>query len=476
MLSNLPELPETVLSSFSSRGARPHVVLSLSNDPYSHSRDIAEQLSIECNKHIVRIPQYINEYEIDKYLSSAFGCIIFLPFVSQRSKQTIARVLKIVHSTRSRLVIGADFNDLDHLNYFANLIDYVSVGKHINNSDFSSVILESALERIASAAVEKNVELLRRSGSSESEILSYVIIGQLLLRRIEISSQRNSSNPDDEHTMQYSQPTQSTTEYVFEELNIILRELTERKKYQRNTSVSHGFHTKNRGKRVSPRGQPNQTTVQKSAKGMFSLYNTLIAAAPYQNIRREHEPNSSLGYMVEIEDIRRFRMERAPSRLEILILDSSGSMSGRERIRYAKGLLRSLVQRGYKRRSYCSLVVARSHESKVLVEPTRRTTLILESLKRIPTGGKTPLYDALSKSLDIVKRFKRSHGTANVHISILTDGKDTSEKGYSDGVIKYFMRERISCTVFDTCLSQSSTHFAKEIGATHHVIERAENK
>ena len=205
---------------------------------------------------------------------------------------------------------------------------------------------------------------------------------------------------------------------------------------------------------------------------MFSLFNTLLTAAPHQIARRVNSPTNDLAYLIEKEDIRRYPYESTPSHLEILILDSSGSMAGRERIRYAKGLVRSFVKHSYQRRSYCSLIVARSHEAKVVVTPTRRTAPLLEELKRIPTGGRTPLYDSLAKAIDTANTFKKKEPSATISVSLLTDGKDNSNSSNTDQLRHTLKKRSIALRVFDTSATSSSFEFAEYIGAIHHRIER----
>jgi magnesium chelatase subunit D len=205
---------------------------------------------------------------------------------------------------------------------------------------------------------------------------------------------------------------------------------------------------------------------------LFSLYHTLIAAAPFQVTRRVSTANDSLALLLEKEDIRCYPFESTPVHLDILILDSSGSMGARDRIRYAKGLVRSFVKHSYHRRSYCSLIVARSHEAKVVVLPTRRVTPLLEELKRIPTGGRTPLFDSLAKALETAKTFKKKETSADITISLLTDGKDNSGSSCVDELIHVMNRARITRRVFNTDTASTSVAFAENIGASHHTIER----
>ncbi len=471
MRSNLFELPDVVVKSFSARGARPHVVLTLSDDAYHHSDLITKQLSASPNQQIARIPQYVTEYSIDEYLSIKVGSILHLPFFAVRSKQLLSRLLRIISSSEQVVVIGAEVNDVNELKHIANSIDVIITNSDILDDSISSESIPYLLERIASSNVDRNVELLRRLGASKTEIFSNIIFGQVLLRGIDQSLQHEAVQNKIE-TVAQEQPSSHTDEKVYDELNVLLKKLTQKLKSVAQSSIRSGTRQRIGKQRSLTHGRPNRAFVRNSRSGMFSLFNTLLAAAPHQVIRRKSNQTNSLAYLIEKEDIRRYRYESTPAHLEILILDSSGSMAGRERIRYAKGLVRSFVKHSYKRRSYCSLVVARTNEAKVLVPPTRRTAPLLEELKRTPTGGRTPLYDSLAKAIDIAKVFKMKEPSSHINISLLTDGKDNSESIHSDELIRHLKRERITLRVFDTSIASSSVAFAESIGASHHIIER----
>jgi Mg-chelatase subunit ChlD len=107
------------------------------------------------------------------------------------------------------------------------------------------------------------------------------------------------------------------------------------------------------------------------------------------------------------------------------------------------------------------------------VPPTRRTTPLLEELKRTPTGGRTPLYDSLGKAIDTARAFKKKEPSAVISISLLTDGKDNSDCINSNEMVRALHDQRITLRVFDTSSASSSLAFAEHIGASHHTIERA---
>lgn len=472
MRSNLFELPDVVLKSFSLSGAHPHVVLTLSNDAYYHCDIVAKQLSASLHKQIVRIPQYITEYSIDEYVSSRAGSVVHLPFFAQRSKQLVSRLLRITRSLGQALVIGAELNDVNELKNIANCVDVIISDTEFSLESIDNDAIARILARIASSNVERNVELLRRLDASAGEIFSNVILGQFLLRGIEMSFQREVLQDEEENVAKQESSASNLDEKVYDELNVLLAKFAQKRRAEVHRATLSGSRQGSLKQRSATHGRPNRALVRNSRSGMFSLFNTLLTAAPHQKARTVTSPSSDLAYLIQKEDIRRYPYKSTPAHLEILILDSSGSMAGNERIRYAKGLIRSFVKHSYRIRSYCSLIVARSHEAKVVVSPTRRSFPLLEELKRTPTGGRTPLYDSLAKAIDTAKAFKKKEPSAYISISLLTDGKNNSDSISPDELVRSLNKERIMRRVFDTAKTSSSVVFAENIGATHHVIER----
>lgn len=472
MRSNPFELSDAVLRSFSATGAHSHVILTLSDDAYYHSDIVAKQLLASLNKQIVRIPQYVTEYAIDEYVSSKAGSVVHLPFFAQRSKQLVSRLLRIVGSSGQALVIGAELNDVNELKNIANCFDVVIADTKSYIEGLDHDVIASILIRIASSNVDRNVELFRRMDASAGDIFANVIFGQLLLRGNDMLSQHEVFQDEKENVGEQESSVSYSDERFYDELNVLLTKFTEKRNTEVHRATRVGSRQGSVKQRSATHGRPNRALVRNSRNGMFSLFNTLLAAAPYQVARRKNSHVDSLAYVIEKEDIRRYPYESTSAHLEILVLDSSGSMAGNERIRYAKGLIRAFVKHSYRRRSYCSLIVARSHEAKVVVSPTRRLGLLVEELKHTPTGGRTPLYDSLSKAIEMAKAFKKKEPYADISVTLLTDGKNNSDIANLNELICRLNKERVTRRVLDTANSSSSIAFAENIGATHHLIER----
>lgn len=123
------------------------------------------------------------------------------------------------------------------------------------------------------------------------------------------------------------------------------------------------------------------------------------------------------------DDIRvRIRKTRVP-RLTVIMLDSSGSMAVLNRIRLAKAIGIKLIEESYVKRDRLCLICFQGHDAYIIVPPTKQYTMVIEALKNIPTGGKTPLSSALYKLLTVAKSFRMKNKSSTIRCILITDGK-----------------------------------------------------
>lgn len=123
------------------------------------------------------------------------------------------------------------------------------------------------------------------------------------------------------------------------------------------------------------------------------------------------------------EDIRvKVRRARLP-RLTVILLDASGSMAAMRRIMIAKGIAKKLIENSYIKRDFLSLVSFRGYSAEVLVPPTKRYSAVLDALKNVAIGGRTPLASALYTLLVIARGFKLKNRNSIVRGILITDGK-----------------------------------------------------
>jgi len=168
---------------------------------------------------------------------------------------------------------------------------------------------------------------------------------------------------------------------------------------------------------------------------------------------------SAEGLRLESSDLRvRVRKTRVP-RLTALVLDSSGSMAVARRISLAKRIAQELTERLYVKRDSVALIVFRGREASVVVPPTRRYVEVLEALDGVPTGGRTPLSDALYKLLVLARTVKTKNPWTHVRAILITDGKGNVPLGLAgslreevEALSRALAKLGVSLEIYDTRL------------------------
>ncbi|MBD3196849.1 MAG: VWA domain-containing protein [Candidatus Lokiarchaeota archaeon] len=142
------------------------------------------------------------------------------------------------------------------------------------------------------------------------------------------------------------------------------------------------------------------------------------------------------------------------SYLIIFCVDASGSMGVQNRMKTVKGAIFSILQSNYIYRDKVSLIAFRKEEAKVILPPTRSIDLAFKRLKKIPTGGKTPLVEGLIKAMGLAEEEQRKKTGYIPLIILLTDARGNVY--YNDAikdVLKLgdqFARRELEMIIIDT--------------------------
>ncbi len=181
----------------------------------------------------------------------------------------------------------------------------------------------------------------------------------------------------------------------------------------------------------------------------LDIHATLLQAATRQ---------STLPIRISFEDLKvRVRRIRIP-KVNIILLDSSGSMAIKRRISIAKGLVAKIIEESYIRRNYVSLVIFKDKNADMVVELSRNYEQILDLLDKIPTGGKTPLSHALQLTLNFIDKLKTKFKDGiDVWCYIISDGKANVPLGLAESIheelsmfLQQFKKMNIKLIVYDT--------------------------
>jgi len=180
-------------------------------------------------------------------------------------------------------------------------------------------------------------------------------------------------------------------------------------------------HGSSRGAALSSRRGRFVRAVAGDPRGQrIALLPTLIAAAPWQKVRRAKR---NVGARLDIrrEDIRVKRFRDKAGTLYIFVVDASGSMAI-NRMREAKGAVVRLLQDAYVHRDQVGLIAFRGQQAQVLLEPSQSVERAKRALDVLPTGGGTPLASALLAAWRMAQQ-ARARGIAQVTLVLMTDGR-----------------------------------------------------
>jgi magnesium chelatase subunit D len=108
----------------------------------------------------------------------------------------------------------------------------------------------------------------------------------------------------------------------------------------------------------------------------------------------------------------------------LCLIDSSGSHAAQERMRLVKGATLDLLTRSFKNGDEVAIIVFRGTAAQVLLEPSRSVHEASTALEYLPTGGRTPLADALNLA--------RTYLTPTTVLILLTDGRANVPLGAGD--------------------------------------------
>ena len=126
---------------------------------------------------------------------------------------------------------------------------------------------------------------------------------------------------------------------------------------------------------------------------------------------------------ITFDDLRiKIRRVRIP-KINIIVLDLSGSMAIEKRISIAKGIVSKIIQESYIRRNYVSLITFRGKQANVLIDLTRNYEQVINLLDELPTGGRTPLTHALYLAFNLAKKFRMKFRNVEIWCYLITDGK-----------------------------------------------------
>jgi magnesium chelatase subunit D len=176
------------------------------------------------------------------------------------------------------------------------------------------------------------------------------------------------------------------------------------------------------GRRSRSRSHTGQVVRSSSVDGTgVHLAATLAAAAPEQLNRGRTGP----GLVLHREDVRRSVREGREGNLVLFAVDASGSMAARKRMSAVSGAVLSLLRDAYQRRDKVGVVTFRGSSGEVALPPTSSVDIAATRMRRMTTGGRTPLADGLLTARKVVLTERLRDPNRRPLLVLLTDGKST---------------------------------------------------
>ncbi len=150
----------------------------------------------------------------------------------------------------------------------------------------------------------------------------------------------------------------------------------------------------------------------------LDLAGSLRVAAPDQ--RRRGWSDAEEGLMRLRPDDLRWRERNASPGLALFVIDTSGSMASRKRMRQTKAAVWALARDLLGRGGRLAMLGFRDHAAERVLAPTRSGKRVQQALEQLPVGGVTPLAAGLFAAAADTRRWGRSEP---VRLVLLTDGR-----------------------------------------------------
>ncbi|CAM2151704.1 magnesium chelatase subunit D [Pararobbsia alpina] len=176
--------------------------------------------------------------------------------------------------------------------------------------------------------------------------------------------------------------------------------------------------------------------------------------------------------------------------LILLVVDASGSMAARRRMEAVKGCVLGLLEDAYRRRDEVGVIAFRGDQAELVLPPTRNVELAQRALQDMPTGGRTPLAQALELSATVLARATASYAgktpSASTQLKpllvLLTDGRANVALAASDkpadpwrqtlDLADHLAQARVHALVLDTEQGVVRLERAKAIAEAMHAEYR----
>lgn len=197
----------------------------------------------------------------------------------------------------------------------------------------------------------------------------------------------------------------------------------------------------------------------------LALNATLRAAAPYQCFRS----HADCAVAIQESDLRYKVRENHVGATIVFVVDASGSMGVRSRMKAAKEAVLSMLLDSYQKRDRIGLVAFRKQGAQTLLDITASVDLAQKRLQDLPTGGRTPLAAGLYQAWQLLRARRLKDPEMLPMVVLVTDGRANCPLWTLDPVedairaAGLLRQDGIRAIVVDTEKDFVSLHIARQI-------------
>jgi magnesium chelatase subunit D len=175
------------------------------------------------------------------------------------------------------------------------------------------------------------------------------------------------------------------------------------------------------GRRSKARTPYGRVSGAQPGSRSLHLTATLRAAAPHQRARGR----TGAGLIIAGDDLRETVRDGREGNLVLFVVDASGSMAARQRMRAVKAAALSLLTDAYQRRDKVGLITFRGSSAELALPPTSSVEAGARRLAELPTGGRTPLTAGLLRAAEVLRVERLRDPARRPLLVVVTDGRAT---------------------------------------------------
>ena len=195
---------------------------------------------------------------------------------------------------------------------------------------------------------------------------------------------------------------------------------------------------------------------------------TIRTAAPYQSSRRKQYGKDNI--IIMPSDLRKKVREKHTSCLFFFMIDNSGSLIIRARMRAVKAAIMSMLSDHYMRKDSVAIMTFNEEFVGMLLPPTRSVGSVKKIVDDIPVGKRTPLSEALVFMHQYIGQYLRKRPSDAAFVILMTDaganiamteGNDPVQEAID--IASHLRIERMGCALVDTKVSKDTNKDAIDL-------------